>query len=164
MRAFASRGIVAVVLSALTVVGIPTAASGTPRSVNFCGFPSDLKFADIAPAGESAGDMRILKYTLTDKSGKKIGTATQLSTLVSTQPIQDAVARVAFRLPKGTLIVDAAPSFISGFLSPSAVPVSTKEYGVVLGGSGAYKGAHGSMSLKIVDPSKLLACWTADLA
>lgn len=164
MRAIASRGIVAVVLGALTIVGFATAANGAPRSVTFCGSPSDLKFADIAPVGESAGDMRILQYTLTDKSGKKIGTATQLSTLVATQPTQDAVARVTFRLPKGTLIVDAAPSFASGFLSPSAVPISTKEYGVVLGGSGAYKGAHGSMSLKIVDPLKPLGCWTADLA
>ncbi len=162
MRAIAYRGIVAVVLGALTIVGFATAANGAPRSVTFCGSPS-VEVLDIAPVGESAGDMRIGQTTITDKSGKKIGTATMLLTLVSTQPTQDAVARVTFRLQKGTLIVDAAPSFASGFLRPSAVPNSSKEYGVVLGGSGAYKGAHGLMSLKVVDPVKGFGCWTADL-
>jgi len=158
-----ARGVAASVLVVLTSTTAMSAAHAAPSKVTFCGTPLDVQVADVGATGESAGDMRILRYTLLDKAGKAIGTATQVSTLTSTQPTQDAVGRVTFTLPKGKLIVESNPSFSSGYLSPKAVPINQKEYGVVLGGSGDYKGARGVMTLKITDPAKPLGCWTADL-
>jgi hypothetical protein len=133
-----SKRFIAAAVLATLAVAVPATHAQTPgaRTLNFTEQAKGTKvvFVDNGKHGPSAGDGIVLTIPLVDAAGAKLGTATATCTATSIPKSEEppTLCQAVFPLADGDIVV-------SGRVTPGA------DHLAVVGGTGAYAGARGTM-------------------
>lgn len=98
---------------------------------------------DLGPKGPSAGDELLLAGVLTAPGGRTAGEDSGVCTVTAfDQHRQDAVCSVALQLTGGQLLISGQESLSS-----------TNQLFAITGGTGAYRHAHGQLTVRQTNPT-----------
>jgi len=123
--------------------------SGSVQRLVLIGKNAKLGFNDNGAPGSSAGDVRTLALTMTTASGTVVGTADVVQTLTDDGAVDRAVKTLVISLPKGTISGMGLTAF-DDFISPTSRPNDRIEQIAIVGGTGKYRGASGSIDIEIL--------------
>ena len=115
----------------------PAHAAGGSRgssstSIVLIGKDARLGINDNGVPGSSAGDVRTLALTLTDEGA-----------------VDRAVKTLVISLPKGTISGMGVTTF-ADFSNPASRPNDKTEHLAIVGGTGKYRGASGSVDIEVL--------------
>lgn len=108
-----------------------------------------LGFNDNGAPGSSVGDVRTLALTMSTAGGRAVGTADIVQTLTDEAEVDRAVKVVVISLPKGTIAIQGLTTF-TDFMDPASRPNDETEQLAIVGGTGAYRGAAGSVDITLL--------------
>jgi len=145
LAAAAAAGVLALVTAGISAGG------GTARTLVLEVRVEKASFVgnDIAPKGHSAGDTFTFSGSVT-RAGKAFGRYEDVDVAVD-EKIQGVVRNAALLLPDGTLVIQGA----GGNVAASGWKPSVGDAFAVVGGTGAYAGARGTVHPKDLSDSVL---------
>ena len=154
--AFGAAAVVATALVAPPVAAAPAPAA--PAALAKKSFMVYSKFTSrqLVPHGgaNNVGDLTITQGTVTDTSGKSIGTLTAVIRVVAPSPKKDAELRdtqSSITLKDGTIFAQAVNE------DPKGRPPAELHIMPVTGGTGAYASARGTLLMRPVGDKYLMA-------
>lgn len=125
-------------------------AANKPTVITLFGSDAILGINDNNTTGPSPGDIRTLSLAMSNRKGKALGRADIVQTLTrQTDDLGTAVKVVAIQLPKGTITAMGTVSFVD-FTDPNGRPNDETEELAVVGGTGSYVGASGSIDIRVL--------------
>ena len=120
------------------------------RTLTVIGSDAVLGLGDVGTAGNSPGDVRTLSLALRSTKGEPVGRAEIVQTLTrQADGVGTAVKHVVLNLPKGSVIGMGTTQF-TDFLSPTARPDDRTERIAIVGGTGAFVDANGTMDIVVL--------------
>jgi hypothetical protein len=124
-------------------------APGDGLSIFLAAHQEERVDVDHGPAGPSTGDYFVLRNTLRDDRGKKVGTSAGTFTLVDAATSL-RLCTVTLQLPPGTLTLQGL----------ATVPGTVDNTVAVTGGTGLYRDASGEVTFTPKDPATLVDHYT----
>lgn len=145
------------------IVALGAPANAAPKGPRYCGYSTAVVVNDVAPVGESLGDERVNTYILVNKKGEKIGSAEVLATLVELGLVKRAAGRLTLNIGAKDKIFGVGESlFDKNFLDPAVRPIPVEYTTAIIGGTGAYAGASGTMTR--TQPQPNVRCWEVNFS
>ncbi len=121
-----------------------------PAVITLFGGDAILGINDNNTTGPSPGDIRTLSLTMSNRKGNALGRADIVQTLTRQMDnLGTAVKLVAIQLPKGKITAMGTVNFVD-FTDPNGRPNDETEELAVVGGTGSYVGASGSIGIRVL--------------
>lgn len=146
---------------AVTVVGLalagtlslPVPAQAAPKApqvITLTGSNATLGIADLNAKGPTPGDIRTLSLDLTNGKGQPAGRVDVVQTLTRQDgTLGTALKHVVLSLPRGTITGFGQTQF-TDITDPKSRPNDLTEQIAVTGGTGAFRGAKGTIDIVVL--------------
>lgn len=146
--------VVAVLALAALPIGAPAAWAADrpskPLVLTLIGSDAVLGVTDTGAKGPTPGDLRTLSLALSSTGGKAMGRAEIVQVLTRQDAAGGtAVKTVVLNLAKGTISIMGTTDF-ADITDPASRPNDSTEHLAIVGGTGAYRGASGSVDIEVL--------------
>jgi hypothetical protein len=148
-KRIACGAVVAVVVGFVGLYAIPansatTTSKATGRTLRFYEHDTQQGVVDSNDKGPTPGDRFIWSGDLFDhKGGKKLGRTGGICETLGTAPHNDSLCTASFFLAGGQIVVQGLSDTVDVFGGKLV------NWGAIVGGTGIYRGAHGSSTVVV---------------